>query len=109
MNLTASSTVAGDLATKWHRFAASTVVNTMVAATQLLIRIGPHLHPGRCRLFRRVRVPVVALDAVAMAVADIADHPAREAYASSPACSGGSTGPCGLYTRFSSRSLPGAP
>lgn len=63
------------LATKWRRIAAVSVVQPLVAAGRRRMRTGPRLHPARCRLFRRVRVPVDAVAAAvdAVVVADIAD------------------------------------
>ena len=77
MNPTASTTVAGDLATMWRRLATGNIVQTVVVANRLRMRTELHLHPTRCRLFRRVpvaRVPVVTVDAVAVAMAHIADQ-----------------------------------
>jgi hypothetical protein len=55
-----SNTVAGDLATKWRRFAAATIVQPVAVATHLRILTDPLLLPTRRRLFRRGRVLVVA-------------------------------------------------
>ena len=64
MNPTVPSTVAGDLATVWGRFAAVTSAQiVVVVASQLRMRTDPRLHPARYRLFRRVRV-LVARDRV---------------------------------------------
>ena len=56
MNPPVSNMVAGDLATKWRRFAAATIVQPVEVATQLRMPTDPHLLPTRCRLFRRGRV-----------------------------------------------------
>jgi hypothetical protein len=72
MNLTVSTTSAGDLATEWHRFATVTIVQTVVVAPHLRMRSDPPPHRIRSRLFRQDRVlVVVAVDAVA--VTDVAD------------------------------------
>jgi hypothetical protein len=42
----------------WGRFAAVTIVQTVVVVTHLRILTDPRLHPTRCRLFRRIRVLV---------------------------------------------------
>ena len=63
MNPPVSTTVAGDLATKWRRFAAVTIVHPVEVATHLRELTDPRLLPTRCRLFRRSRV-LVALDHV---------------------------------------------
>ena len=52
--------MAGDLATKWRRFAAETIVQPVEVATHLRKLTDPHLLPTRCRLFRRSRVLVVS-------------------------------------------------
>jgi hypothetical protein len=59
MNPTVSTTVAGDLATKWRRFAAVTIVQPVEVATHLRELTDPRQLPTRCRLFHHVRVPVV--------------------------------------------------
>ena len=64
MNLLLSNTVAGDLATKWRRFAAMNIVTTLniiqpVEVATLSELTDPRLLPTRCRLFRRGRVLVV--------------------------------------------------
>jgi hypothetical protein len=56
MNPTVPTTVAGDLATVWGRFATVTIVQTVVMSTPLRMLTDPRLHPTRFRLFRRVRV-----------------------------------------------------
>ncbi len=53
MNPTVADTVAGDMATKWHRFAAVTIVQPVEVATHLRMLTDPRLLPTRCRLFRR--------------------------------------------------------
>jgi hypothetical protein len=64
MNPSVSTTVAGDMATKWHRFAAVTIVQPVEVATHLRELTDPRLLPTRCRLFRRIRVLVVVRDHV---------------------------------------------
>ena len=86
MNPPVSSTVAGDLTTKWRRFAAVTaavtIVQPMKAATNLRELTEPRLLPTRCRLFRQRRALVaVAAEAEeaqagAVAVATGAGNPA---------------------------------
>ena len=57
MNPTAlTTTAAGDLATKWRRFAAVTVVQPVEVATHLRTLTDPRRLPARCRLFRRGHV-----------------------------------------------------
>jgi hypothetical protein len=51
-----SNTVAGDMATKWRRFAMVTIIQPVEVATHLRKLTDPHLHPTRCRLFPRSRV-----------------------------------------------------
>src|SRR5450759_3401626 len=63
MNPMVPSTVTGDLATVWGRFAAVTIDQTVVAVTHLRILTNPRLHPTRCRLFRRILV-LVARDRI---------------------------------------------
>lgn len=63
MNPSVSITVAGDMATKWRRFAAVTIAQPVEVATHLCEVTDPHLLPTRCRLFRRIRV-LVARDHV---------------------------------------------
>ena len=63
MNPSVSTTVAGDLATKWRRIAAVTIVQPVEVATHLRELTDPRLLPARCRLFRRGRV-LVARDHV---------------------------------------------
>jgi hypothetical protein len=48
--------VAGDMATKWRRFAAVTIVEPVAVAMHLRELTDPRLLPTRCRLFRRIRV-----------------------------------------------------
>ncbi|MGA2333585.1 MAG: hypothetical protein ABSG75_17735 [Syntrophales bacterium] len=60
MNPTALTTAAGDLATKWRRFAAATIVPPVAVAAHLRTLTDPHLLPARCRLFRRGHVLVVS-------------------------------------------------
>ena len=52
MNPPVSTTVAGDLATKWRRFVAVTIVQP-VEVTDLRELTDQRLLPTRCRLFRR--------------------------------------------------------
>jgi hypothetical protein len=59
MNPTALTTVAGDLATMWRRFAAVTIVQPVKVATHLRKLTDLHLLPTRCRLFHRGRVLMV--------------------------------------------------
>jgi hypothetical protein len=59
MNHTVSTTVAGDLATKWRRIAVVIIVQPVEAATHLRMLTDPRLLPTRRRLFRRIRVLVV--------------------------------------------------
>ena len=71
MNPTAlTTTAAGDMATKWRRFAAVTIVQPVEAATHLCTLTDPHLLLTRCRLFRRSRV----LAAHDLATHDLATH-----------------------------------
>jgi hypothetical protein len=63
MNPTVSTTVAGDLATKWRRIAAVTIVQPVEVAPRLRELTDRRLPPTRCRLFRRGRV-LVARDHV---------------------------------------------
>lgn len=58
MNPTASTTVAGDQATGWGRFAMAPIVQSVAVASPLRMLTNPRLHPARCRLFRRVGDPV---------------------------------------------------
>lgn len=58
MNPTVSTTVGGDLAIVWGRFAGVTIVQTVEGVTRRRVLTDPLLHPIRCRLFRRVRVLV---------------------------------------------------
>jgi hypothetical protein len=60
MNLSVSTTVAGDLATKWHLFAAVTIVQPVAVPMHLRELIDPRLLPTRSRLFRRSRIRVEA-------------------------------------------------
>jgi hypothetical protein len=77
MNPSVSTTVAGDLATEWRRFATVTIVQTVVVAPRLRMLSDPLPHRIRSRLFRQDRVlVVVAVDVVA--VTDVADHPGRQ-------------------------------
>jgi len=64
MNPTVATTVAGDMATKWRRFAGVTIVQPVEeVATHLRELTDLRLLPTRCRLFRRSRV-LVARDHV---------------------------------------------
>jgi hypothetical protein len=58
MNPLVLTTVVGDLATRWRRIAAVIIVQPVEVATHLHELTDPRLHPTRCRLFRRIRVPV---------------------------------------------------
>jgi hypothetical protein len=58
MNPLVSTTVAGDLATKWRRIAVAIIVQPVEAATHLRELTNPRLLPTRYRLFRRGRVLV---------------------------------------------------
>ena len=66
MNPLVSSTVAGDLTTKWRRIAAVTeavteavtIVQPVKVAMHLCELTNPRLLPTRCRLFRQSRVLV---------------------------------------------------
>ena len=53
MNLSVSTTVAGDLGTKWRRFAVVTIVHPVEVVNHLRELTDPRLLPTRCRLFRR--------------------------------------------------------
>src|ERR1039458_10779607 len=53
MNPTVSATVAGDLATRWHRSDPVTIIQPVAVVSMLT---DPRQHPTRCHLFRRVRV-----------------------------------------------------
>jgi len=55
MNPLVSTTVAGDLATKWRRIAVVIIVQPVEVATHLNELTDPRLLPSRCRLFRRIR------------------------------------------------------
>ena len=66
MNPLVSTTVAGDLATKWRRIAVMIIVQPVEVATHLRMLTDPRLLPTRCRLFRRIRV-LVAHDHVLVA------------------------------------------
>jgi ribose 1,5-bisphosphokinase PhnN len=59
MNHTVSTTVAGDLATKWRRIAVVIIVQPVEVATHLRMLTDPRRLPIRRRLFRRIRVLVV--------------------------------------------------
>jgi len=63
MNPPVSTTVAGDMATKWHRFVVVTIVQPEEVATHLRTLTDPRQLPTRCRLCRRERV-LVARDHV---------------------------------------------
>ena len=63
MNPLVPTTVAGDMATKWRRFEAVTIVQPVEVATHLRTLTDPRPLPTRCRLFRRGRV-LVARDHV---------------------------------------------
>ena len=58
MNPTVSTMADGDMATKWRRFAAVTIVQPMEMAAHLRTLTDPHLLPIRFRLFHRGLVPV---------------------------------------------------
>jgi hypothetical protein len=58
MNHPVSTMVAGDMATKWRRFAAVTLVQPVAVAMHLRELTDLRLLPTRCRLFRRIRVLV---------------------------------------------------
>jgi hypothetical protein len=68
MNPTALTiTAAGDLVTKWRRFAAVTIVQPAeVVTTHLRTLTDPHLLPARCRLFHRGRVLMVSRSRILM-------------------------------------------
>ncbi|HXN07147.1 MAG TPA: hypothetical protein VN944_08810 [Nitrospiria bacterium] len=57
MNPTVSTMAAGDLPTRWRRFAALTIVWEIDAVANLLMLIDPRPLLARCRLSRRVRIP----------------------------------------------------
>jgi len=60
MNPTAlTTTAAGDLATKWRRFAAVTIIQPVEVAAHLRTLTDPRRLPARYRLFRRGHVLVV--------------------------------------------------
>ena len=61
MNPLVSTTVAGDLATKWRRIAAVIIVQPVEVATHLRVLTDPRLLPTRCRLFRRIHVLVARI------------------------------------------------
>jgi hypothetical protein len=63
MNPSVSTTVAGDLGTKWRRFTAVTIVQPVEVANHLLELTDPRLLPTRCRLFHPGHV-LVARDHV---------------------------------------------
>jgi hypothetical protein len=63
MNPLVSTTVAGDLATKWRRIAVVIIVQPVEVAT-LQELIDPRLLHTRCRLFRRIRVLVARIPVV---------------------------------------------
>ena len=87
MNPPVSSTVAGDLTTKWRRIAAGTAAVTIVqpvkAATHPELT-DPRLLPTRCRLFRHSRVLVAV---AAEAEEEQAGAAAVASEAGNPACS----------------------
>jgi len=56
MNPTVPTTVAGNLVSKWGRFATAAIVQTVVVVPHLRMRTDPRPHPTRCRLSRRIRV-----------------------------------------------------
>ena len=56
MNPLVSTTVAGDLATKWRRIAVVIIVQPVEVATHLRVLTDPRLLPTQRRLFRRIRV-----------------------------------------------------
>ena len=56
MNPTVLTTAAGDMATKWRRFAAVTIAQAVAGAANLRTLTDPHLLPALCRLFRRGHV-----------------------------------------------------
>ena len=64
MNPLVSTTVAGDLATKWRRIAVVIIVQPVEVATHLRVLTDPRLLPTQRRLFRRIRVLVVVRDHV---------------------------------------------
>jgi hypothetical protein len=72
MNRTVPTMVAGDVATRWRRFAAMAIVQPVETATHLRLLIDPRLLHARCHHFRRM-VAVVALD-VAVAVSGISSR-----------------------------------
>ena len=63
MNPLVLTTVAGDLTTKWRRFAVVIIVQPVEVATHLRMLTDPRLLPTQRRLFRRIRV-LVARDHV---------------------------------------------
>ena len=69
MNPLVSTTVAGDLATKWRRIAVVIIVQPVEVATLLRVLTDPRLLPTQRRLFRRIRV-LVARDHVEVQSSD---------------------------------------
>ena len=69
MNPLVSTTVAGDLATKWRRIAVVIIVQLVEVATHLRVLTDPRLLPTQRRLFRRIRV-LVARDHVEVQSSD---------------------------------------
>jgi hypothetical protein len=63
MNALVATTVAGDLATKWHPIAAVTIVQPVAVSTHLRELTNLRLLLTRCRLFRRSRIRSRALAA----------------------------------------------
>ena len=61
MNPLVLTTVAGDLTTKWRRFAAVTLVQPVAVDMHLRELTDLRLLPTRCRLFRRIRVLVARI------------------------------------------------
>ncbi len=61
MNPLVLTMVAGDLATKWRRFAVVIIAQPVEVATHLRMHTDPRRLPTRCRLFRRIRVLVARI------------------------------------------------
>jgi hypothetical protein len=70
MNPTVATTVAGDLATTWRRFAGVTIVQPVEVATHLSMLTDPRLFPTRRRLSPRSRVLLV-VNMVAVGMVDV--------------------------------------
>jgi hypothetical protein len=71
MNPSVLTTVVGDMATKWRRFAVVTIVQPVEVATHLAGLIDPRLLRTQCRLFRRMVAAGVVVAGVVVAAGDV--------------------------------------